>query len=58
MRCISITAFQKKDYSLLSVDPNVVNAEFDIVLQDGKPAKVIVKHREDGTTDIQVIGKE
>lgn len=50
--------FSKKDYSLLSVEPNVVNAEFDIVLQDGKPAKVIVKHREDGTTDIQVIGKE
>ncbi|MDD5904391.1 MAG: hypothetical protein PUC64_05445 [Clostridium sp.] len=50
--------FSKKDYSLLSVDPNVTNAEFDIVLQDGKPAKVIVTHREDGTTDIQVIGKE
>ena len=50
--------FSKIDYSLLSVDPNVVNAEFDIVLQDGKPAKVIVKRREDGTTDIQVIGKE
>ncbi len=48
----------KDDYSLLSIDPNVTNAEFNIILQNGKPARVVVNRKPDGSVDMQVIGND